>query len=422
MGDGPAILDDLDARGLIHDTTDRADLASRLAAGPLTLYHGIDPSADSLHIGNFVGVLMLRRFQDAGHRPLVLIGGATGMVGDPGGRSEERNLLDEDQLAANMAGIRRQLERLVDLDRAEMVNNFDWTRNVSVLEFLRDVGKHATVNQMVAKDSVKSRMSSEHGISYTEFSYMLLQAFDYWWLHTNKGCDLQIGGSDQWGNITAGVDLIRRREGTGVHALTWPLITRADGQKFGKSVSGAVWLDPARTLPYEFHQYWLNVADDDIERFLLQLTLLDVAEVREIAREHAGAPERRVGHRRLADELTALVHGDAAVTQANLAAEGMFGRGDLTGEVLQALRGIVPETLVRSEDLAGDDALLEMLTVTGLVSSKGEARRLLAQGGVSVNRQKVADARVPDGSLVDGRYLLVQKGKKQRHLVVVDDH
>lgn len=422
MGDGAAILDDLDARGLIHDTTDRAELASRLGSGPTTLYHGIDPSADSLHIGNFVGVLMLRRFQDAGHFPLVLIGGATGMVGDPGGRSEERNLLDEEQLAANMAGIRRQLENLVDLDRAEMVNNFEWTKQVSILEFLRDVGKHATINQMVAKDSVKSRMQSEHGISYTEFSYMLLQAFDYWWLHTNKGCDLQIGGSDQWGNITAGVDLIRRREANTVHALTWPLITRADGQKFGKSVGGAVWLDPERTLPYEFHQYWLNVADSDIERFLMQLTLLDPAEVRELAAEHGANPEQRLGHRRLADELTSLVHGPEAVAQANLAAEGMFGRGDLTSEVLEALRGIVPETLVRSQDLDGDDAVLELLTATELTSSKGEARRLLSQGGVSLNRQKVSDGRIPEGSLVDGRYLLVQKGKKQRHLVVVDDH
>lgn len=422
MGDGAAILDDLDARGLIHDTTDRAELASRLASGSTTLYHGIDPSADSLHIGNFVGVLMLRRFQDAGHFPLVLIGGATGMVGDPGGRSEERNLLDEDQLAANMAGIRRQLERLVDLDRAEMVNNFEWTKQVSILEFLRDVGKHATINQMVAKDSVKSRMQSEHGISYTEFSYMLLQAFDYWWLHTNKGCDLQIGGSDQWGNITAGVDLVRRREAKTVHALTWPLITRADGQKFGKSVSGAVWLDPERTLPYEFHQYWLNVADSDIERYLMQLTLLNPGDVRDLAAEHADNPEQRTGHRRLADELTELVHGPEAVAQANLAAEGMFGRGDLTGEVLEALRGIVPETLVRAEDLEGDDAVLDLLATTELTSSKGEARRLLGQGGVSLNRQKVSDGRVPEGSLVDGRYLLVQKGKKQRHLVVVDDH
>jgi tyrosyl-tRNA synthetase len=420
MGDGTAILDDLDARGLIQDTTDRSALATRLDAGPMSLYHGIDPSADSLHIGNFVGVLMLRRFQDAGHRPVVLIGGATGMIGDPGGRSEERNLLDEAALASNQAGIRAQLERLVDLDRAELVNNYDWTRNVGVLDFLRDVGKHATVNQMVAKDSVRSRMEGEHGISYTEFSYMLLQAFDYWWLNTNKNCELQIGGSDQWGNITAGVDLIRRREARAAHALTWPLITRADGQKYGKSADGAVWLDPARTLPYEFHQYWLRVDDRDIARFLLQLTLLDPAVVAEIAAEHDANPEQRLGQQRLADEVTSLIHGDDATAQANLGAEAMFGRGDLTPEMLEALRGVIPETTLTRADLDGDDAIVGVLTATGLAASNGEARRVLGQGGVSINRQKVADGVLLDASLIGDRFVLVQKGKKQRHLVVVE--
>ncbi len=422
MGDGAAILHDLEARGLIHDTTDRDDLTAVLAAGGVSLYHGIDPSAPSLHIGNFVGVLMLRRFQDAGHRPIVLVGGATGMVGDPGGRSEERNLLDEETLAANVAGIRGQLERLVDLDRADLVNNYDWTRQVGVLDFLRDVGKHATVNQMVAKESVRSRMESEHGISYTEFSYMLLQAFDYWWLHTNMGCLLQIGGSDQWGNITAGVDLIRRREGAHVHALTWPLMTRADGQKFGKSVGGAVWLDPELTLPYEFHQHWLRTDDRDVGRFLLQLTLLTPDEITEMLRSHGAAPERRHAQPLLADELTELVHGHAAVEQANLAAEAMFGTGDLSAEMLGALRGIVPETLVRRQDLEGDGALVALLATTELTSSKGEGRRLLSQGGVSVNRQKVSGGELPAGSVIDGRYVLLQKGKKQRHLLVIDDH
>lgn len=420
MGDGAAVLDDLDARGLIQDTTDRAALADCLASGPTSLYHGIDPSADSLHIGNFVGVLMLRRFQDAGHRPVVLIGGATGMIGDPGGRSEERNLLDEESLANNQAGIRAQLERLVNLENAEMVNNYDWTREVGVLDFLRDVGKHATVNQMVAKDSVRSRMEGEHGISYTEFSYMLLQAFDYWWLNTNKGCELQIGGSDQWGNITAGVDLIRRREARSAHALTWPLITRADGQKYGKSADGAVWLDPNRTLPYEFHQYWLRVDDRDIERFLLQLTLLSPAEVAEISTEHDAYPERRLGQQRLADEVTSLIHGDQATSQANLAAEAMFGRGELNTVMLEALRGVLPETTLTMADLGGDDPILDILTSTGLASSKGEARRVLGQGGVSLNREKVAAGALPEGSLIGGRYVLVQKGKKQRHLLVVD--
>ncbi len=420
MGDSPSFLEDLSARGLIHDTTDRAALEARLAEGSISLYHGIDPSASSLHIGNFVGVLMLRRFQDAGHRPVVLVGGATGMIGDPGGRSEERNLLDEDSLASNVAGIRSQLERLVDFDRAELVNNYDWTKHVGVLDFLRDVGKHATVNQMVAKDSVRSRMEGEHGISYTEFSYMLLQAYDYWWLHNNLGCDLQIGGSDQWGNITAGVDLIRRRDGDHCHALTWPLITRADGQKFGKSVSGAVWLDPERTLPYEFHQYWLRVDDRDVERFLLQLTLLGVDEVAEIAAAHDADPSARLGQQRLADEVTTLVHGAEAVEQAKLGAQAMFGRGDLSVEMLGALRGVLPETVVSAGDLVGEDALVNLLVATGVTASKGEARRLLSQGGVSVNRGKVDAETTLEGAVIGQRYLLLQKGKKLRHLVVVD--
>lgn len=420
MPDGAAVLDDLGARGLLQDTTDRAALAGRLAEGPVTLYHGIDPSASSLHIGNFVGVVTLRRFQDAGHRPIVLVGGATGMIGDPGGRSEERNLLDEPTLAANVAGIRSQLERLVDLDRAELVNNLDWTRGVGVLDFLRDVGKHATVNQMIAKDSVRSRMEGEHGISFTEFSYQLLQANDYWWLHGNHGCELQIGGSDQWGNIVAGIDLIRRRSGAAVHGLTWPLITRADGQKFGKSVDGAVWLDPDRTLPYEFHQYWLRTDDRDVERFLLQLTLLDVATVSALMESHAAAPERRVAQQRLADEVTALVHGADAVRRANLAAEAMFGRGDLDVDQLGALRGVLPETRVLAAALAGDEALVSILVETGLAGSKSEARRLLAQQGVSVNRARVADGADLSSLSVGGRYLLLQRGKKQRHLVVVD--
>jgi tyrosyl-tRNA synthetase len=413
------LLADLDARGLIHDTTDRGELAKRLSEGPVRLYHGIDPSAASLHIGNFIGVLMLRRFQDAGHYPVVLVGGSTGMIGDPGGRSEERNLLDGDSLAANIAGIGSQLESLVDLDHAELVNNYEWTRDVGVLDFLRDVGKHATINQMVARESVRIRMDSEHGISYTEFSYMLLQAFDFWWLHENKGVELQIGGSDQWGNIAQGVDLVRRRSGSHVHALTWPLITRADGQKYGKSVDGAVWLDPGRTLPYEFHQYWLGIDDRDVRRFLMQLTLLAIDEIESLVAAHQDAPDRREAQRRLADEITGLVHGDKAVSQAKLAASALFGSNPLSGPMLEALRGVIPETLLPLSDLEGDDALLDVLVSTGLVASKGEGRRLLGQGGVSVNRQKAAVSALGPDQLIEGRYLLVQKGKKQRHLVVV---
>jgi len=419
---GSSVIDDLIARGLLQDTTDLAALRDRLDAGPITLYHGIDPSASSLHIGNYVGVLALRRFQDAGHKVIVLVGGATGMVGDPGGRSEERNLLDEATLELNIVGIRAQLGHLVDFAPssgigAEMVSNYDWTKTVGVLDFLRDVGKHATINQMVAKDSVKSRMESEHGISYTEFSYMLLQAFDYWWLHDNMGCELQIGGSDQWGNIAQGVDLIRRRDGAHVHALTWPLITRADGQKFGKSVSGAVWLDPERTSPYEFHQYWLNVDDRDVERFLLQLTLMTVEEVGVIVAEHAAAPEERIGQHRLADEITALIHGSEAVVRARRASEVLFGRVVPTAEDLESLQGVVPETSVDRTGLHESEPFVDLLVESGLVSSRREARQSLADGAVRWNGEKIDGA---DPSLLAPASLgLLQRGKRNRHLIVL---
>ena len=328
------LLDDLRARGLVHDHTDEAGLTGLLESGPVTLYCGIDPSADSLHVGHLVAVLVLRRFQEAGHRPLALVGGATGMVGDPSGRSDERTLLDAATLDANTAGIRAQLESLFDFSgdsAARLVNNYDWTRDVSLLDFLRDVGKHMTVNQMVAKDSVRSRMASDHGISFTEFSYMLLQAFDYWWQFENYDCRLQVGGSDQWGNITAGIDLVRRRSGATVHGLTWPLMTRADGQKFGKTADGTVWLDAGRTLPFELHQYFVNTDDRDAERLLLQLTLLPVAEVEGIMSAHAAAPHERRAQRALADEVCTLVHGPAATDQAGLAAEVLFSESTLSG-------------------------------------------------------------------------------------------
>ena len=414
-------LDELDDRGLIQDTTDRQDLEARLANGPLTVYHGIDPSAPSLHIGNFIGVLMLRRFQDAGHKPIALIGGSTGMIGDPGGKSEERNLLDEGTLQNNLEGIRIQLEKLVDLDNAKLVNNFDWTKDVNVLDFLRDVGKHATINQMVGRESVRSRMESTHGISFTEFSYMLLQAFDFWWLHQNLNCELQIGGSDQWGNIAQGVDLIRRRSRASAHGLTWPLITRSDGQKYGKSVDGAIWLDAKMTLPYEFHQYWLRVDDRDLERFLLQLTLLDVDEISEIVLEHHSTPENRLGQKLLADEITNLVHGEKAVRDSKLAAEALFGKDDLTEEMFEALAGIVQETEISSDVLKDEDGLVEALVLSGLVDSKGAARRLMKQGGVSVNREKVSSTAIASEVLVGGKYVLLQKGKKQRNILRFTD-
>ena len=415
------LLLDLDQRGMVQDTTDRGSLEGLLSTESITLYHGIDPSASSLHIGNFIGVLMLRRFQEAGHKPIVLVGGSTGMIGDPGGRSEERNLLDEATLAANLAGIRKQLESLVDLERAELVNNYEWTKSVNVLDFLRDVGKHATVNQMVAKDSVRTRMEGKHGISYTEFSYMLLQAFDFWWLHNEYNCQLQIGGSDQWGNITQGVDLIRRRNGNTAHGLTWPLITRSDGQKYGKSVDGAIWLDPEMTLPYEFHQYWLSIDDRDVQRFLMQLTLLGLEEVEEVVIEHQKSPEKRYGQLRIADEVTALVHGVEAVDQAKLAASALFGSGELNEEMLAALEGVIPKTSVKRSLFTSDEVLIDLLVDSGLTASKSEARRLLKQGGVSVNREKKSSGDLDLSALIDGRFLLLQKGKKQRNLVIVDD-
>ena len=419
-GSGAGVLADLGERGLVHDTTDRQALQALLAEPPAVLYLGIDPSASSLHLGNLIGVLVLRRFAEAGHRPLALVGGATGMVGDPSGRSDERNLLDAETLESNVASIRRQYARFAGVAEADVVNNHDWTAPVGVIEFLRDVGKHVTVSQMLARESVRSRLGSEQGISYTEFSYMLLQAFDFWWLHTHHGCALQVGGSDQWGNIVAGIDLIRRRSASVAHGLTWPLLTRADGQKFGKTSEGTVWLDSDRTLPFDLHQYLLRTDDADVGRLLAQLTLLPMAEVRELTAEHARAPERRGAQQRLADEVTGFVHGAAEVARANLAAEALYGTAPLSGEMLGALAGIVPEVRAAGDDLADPEALVRLLVTSGLCSSRSDARRQLAQSAVSVNRSRVAQSHVDPGWLIDGRYLLLQRGRRERRLVLVD--
>jgi len=416
-GTGSAILDDLRARGLVQDMTDEAALRARLDDGPITLYCGFDPTADSLHIGNLVPLLLLRRFQDFGHLPIALAGGATGMVGDPSGRSDERNLLDSDALGRNLAAIRAQLTQIVDIDDGGMlVDNREWTVGVDVLDFLRDVGKHVTVNTMLAKESIRSRLDGEQGISFTEFSYMLLQANDYVELHARHGCELQVGGSDQWGNITAGIDMIRRRHQAHVHGLTVPLVTRADGAKFGKTVEGAVWLSPEKTLPYEFHQYFLRTDDRDVERFLLQLTLLPVERVAEVMAEHERAPESRHAQGVLADEVTALLHGEAEVRRARLAAGALFGGADLDAEGLEALRGIVPETVL-PEPLGDDEPVVDLLVATGVCSSRGDARRTIEQGGIRVNGEKVA-AGTDLVEFVEGRFALVQRGKKQRHLAV----
>src|ERR1700753_454071 len=320
--EGMDFLADLEARGLIQDSTDRDALRARIQAGPVGVYYGCDPSNDSLQIGNLIGLLVLRKFADAGHHPIALAGGATGMIGDPGGRSKERNPLAAAALERNTRRIAEQLERI---SRVKLVNNLDWTGQVTLLDFLRDIGKHASVNQMVARESVKARLESENGISFTEFSYQLLQANDYLHLSRNHAVEIQIGGSDQWGNLLAGVDLIRRADGRHVHAFTLPLLLRSDGEKFGKSEDGAVWLAADRTSPYQFFQYWMNVADDDIERFLLQLTLLPAEECQAIAAEHAAAPFKRSGQRRLAREITTIVHGAEATAAAEEASAILFG-------------------------------------------------------------------------------------------------
>jgi tyrosyl-tRNA synthetase len=408
------LLADLEGRGLVHDSTDREALRARLLEGPITVYAGFDPTADSLHIGNLVGVVALRRFADAGHEAIALAGGATGMIGDPSGKSEERNLLDADTLAGNLAGIAEQLRRISNVD---LVDNATWTAPLGYLEFLREVGKHMTVNQMVAKESVRARMESDDGISYTEFSYMLLQANDFRELHRTRGCELQVGGSDQWGNITAGIDLIRKTTGAHVHGLTWPLLLRSDGKKFGKSEAGNVWLGAHRTSPYQFFQYWMQVPDADVERFLLQLTLLPVDEARAAAAAHAAAPHLREGQRRLAREVTTLVHGAEAARAAESASAILFGGdpGDASAESLAFVAAEVPSTTVSPARLAEGIDLVDLLVECGVFRSKGEARRTLS--GVAVNGERVEEGRmVGTADLLHDRWVLLRKGKTY-HLV-----
>ena len=419
---GEQLLNDLDARGLIHDSTDRAALIERLNQGPIGVYVGFDPTADSLHAGHLLGQVMLRRFQLAGHRPVVLAGGATGMVGDPGGRSEERNLLDRETLNHNVACVKKQLEKILDFDgpvAARMVDNATWTEPMGTLEFLRDVGKHFTVNQMVAKESVRARMESENGISFTEFSYMLLQANDFRHLCEFENVDMQMGGSDQWGNITAGTDLIRRRLAKSGYGLTWPLLTRTDGQKMGKSVHGALWLDPEKTSPYEFRQYWVQLPDEDVERFLLQLTLRSVEEIHALMNEHRAAPEKRLAQRALATDVTTLVHGAAAEQAAAEAAQVLFG-GDPTTASAQALAVVareVPSSEVSREQL-GDQ--IAVLVQSGLASSNGEARRTLTQKGFKANGVTLEETKsLLEVDLLHSRFILLRKGKTNFHLLLV---
>lgn len=422
---GTDLIDDLEARNLIHDSTDREALREAVAGGVVAIYYGCDPTADSLHVGNLIGLIMLRRFQDAGHRPIALAGGATGMVGDPSGRSDERNLLDDDTLNHNVAAIKEQLSRIVDFDpaggegRGELVDNRDWTQPITVLEFLRDVGKHVTVNQMLARESIKLRVNSEHGISFTEFSYMLLQANDYLWLHDNLGCTIQIGGSDQWGNIIAGVDLIRRKRGEHVHAFSWPLLTAADGTKLGKTTGARVWLDAAKTSPYQFRQHWMQTPDELVESQLLTFSLQPIEQVHAIVSEHNEAPHLRFGQRALADEMTALVHGAPAAMAAAEAAELLFSGDPTTAsqEAFVTLAAEIPSSRLAAHDLADPIAVF---VSTELASSNGDARRSLAQRSFYANGVQLdVNTQLSDQKLVHDKYLLLRKGKKSHHLLEI---
>jgi len=423
-----AILDELNARGLLADVTDHAGLAELLATGPIALYAGYDPTSDSLHVGNLVPTILLKRFQLAGHRPIVVVGGATGMIGDPSGRSAERNLLDDATLAANVAGIRAQLARLLDFDDpttgALMMNNAEWTRGVSFLEFLRDIGRHLTINYMMAKDSVRNRLEGDSGISFTEFSYMLLQAFDFVALRRSHACRLQVGGSDQYGNITAGCELSRKLCEPQLFGLTAPLLLDAAGEKMGKTSTGErIWLDPARTSAYAFYQYWFNRSDDEAPRLLRMFSLHPLAELTELLASHDADRSKRTAQRALAQAMTVWVHGQAAIARVEAASRVMFG-GELAGLTdadLAELAGTMPTVELPRAELEAGIGLLDLLVRTQAADSKGAARRLVQQGGANVNNVKITDVehRVTAAHLLTQTMLIVRAGKKDYRLVRV---
>ncbi|GFG75721.1 tyrosine--tRNA ligase [Mycobacterium botniense] len=411
------ILDELGWRGLIAQSTDRDALAAEVARRPITVYAGFDPTAPSLHAGHLVPLLVLRRFQRAGHRPIVLAGGATGLIGDPRDTGE-RVLNAPETVLEWTERIRRQLEHFVDFGDsptgAIVANNFEWTQTMSVVEFLRDVGKHFSVNVMLDRDTIRRRLHGE-GISYTEFSYLLLQANDYVELHRRYGCRLQIGGSDQWGNIIAGVRLVRQKLGATVHALTVPLVTAADGTKFGKSSGGGnLWLDPDMTSPYAWYQYFINTADADVMRYLRWFTFLSAEELAELEQATASRPHERAAQRRLARELTLLVHGEAATAAVEHASRALFGHGELARLDEATLSAALRETPVAELKPGGPDSIVDLLVATGLAASKGAARRTIAEGGVSVNNSRIdSDEWVPRQSdFLHGRWLVLRRGKR----------
>jgi len=425
----PKFLDDLRARGLLHQMTSPA-LAEVLAREPVTAYIGFDPTAPSLHIGSLLQVLALVRLQRAGHRPIAVVGGGTGLIGDPSGKSAERSLLTADALAANLAGIRGQLERFLDFDGprgAVLVDNFEWLGRMPLMEFLRDVGKHFSVNALVARDAVRDRLENrEQGISYTEFSYVLLQAYDFLALYDRFGCRLQVGGSDQWGNIVSGTDLIRRLRGAESWGLTQPLVLKSDGTKFGKSEQGNVWLDAALTSPYAMFQFLLNTDDADVERLLRYLTFVDNGTIDALLEAHRAQPGRREAQRTLAREVVAYVHGDSARDRAERTTEALFGGGDWTtlpeADLMDAFAAS-PTTRLSADALGTADAALAALLVgAGLAPSRGQARQAIKQGGLTINNQPVADENfvVTRENLLAGRFAVIRRGKKSWHVVRVD--
>jgi tyrosyl-tRNA synthetase len=421
------ILDELQWRGLVADCTDTAELTKKISS-PLALYCGFDPTGDSLHVGHLVPLLALRRFQNAGHHPIAVAGGATGSIGDPSGKSAERQLLTQEKIRANVESIRPQLAKLLDFETkqnsARLVDNADWTVGLSYLDFLRDIGKHFSVNQMVAKESVRARMEDrEVGISYTEFSYMLLQAFDFYVLCRDHHCELQIGGSDQWGNITAGIDLIRKKLGRQGYGLTLPLITKADGTKFGKTESGAVWLDPKKTSVYRFYQFWINTTDIDVIRYLKFFTFLPQDEIAALEKKHAENPGAREAHKALAKAVTDLIHGAHATQEAIRASEILFG-GELAGiseTTFNDIVGEVPTKEIEKAKLHGAGIpLVELLIHAGLCSSKGQARKDIEGGGVNLNNIRVTNSQhhvMAGDFLFHGKHILLRKGKKNYAVV-----
>jgi tyrosyl-tRNA synthetase len=423
------LIEELKWRGMLQDIMPGTE--EQLNKEITTGYIGFDPTAESLHIGSLVPILLLLHLQRAGHKPIALVGGATGMVGDPSMKSEERNLLGEEDLRRNVAGIRKQLEKFLDFtpgkpNSAELVNNYDWFREISFIGFLRDVGKYLTVNYMMSKDSVRKRIEGETGISYTEFAYQLMQGYDFLWLYENKGCKLQMGGSDQWGNITTGTELIRRKASGEAFAFTCPLITKADGGKFGKTEKGNVWLDPEKTSPYQFYQFWLNAADSDAEKWIRIFTFLDRETIDALVAQHRQDPGARHLQKALAREITSFVHGLSEYEAAVQTTEKLF-----TGDAVENIRSLSEKELLESMDgvprfpfemeklSAGADAV-SFLAETGIFPSKGEARKTIQGGGVSINKEKIQDpaTTVDTAKLLAGKYILVQKGKKNYFLVV----